>query len=626
MTKTIEKDDQLTEINTHLQKLTTYWAERNKILLTDREIINLVRSDIEGGEKKDNKTWIVNEPKVFFDTSRTLLSLNDPRFKLPITINYEPAEKDKMNKAERLCIGIYRSMNDRHCNLGGTDWLWDLTYWILLGWYAVSSIVRKNNGQIEFISDIYDPVTIFPWWDSNGLAVCLREFEVDPAAAEAMVEAYAEQGLNFDYQVPPKSSGNVKVVNYWKREYKKNNPVVSNAIIIGGNVIKPMTIQKRMRRIPIEVGAVGSPDQTSPMWMTRKGESIIASDREMYYYKNIILTLRAEILASTAEPNRIWKLLNPQQKVSEMRGHGEDIKLKPQESLELLKHMATPQDADYLLADINQAIQKGSIPNLTYGGSPAGDLSGFAISQLLATVKYKLGPYLKTGNRLLGRIMTEFLYQYKTGGFKEIELNTTDPHAFKQGQFYLEKFSIADVPDHTYVDVDIPISTQFDKTQAILNAVQAIQSGINSRETLWENVPELGVSDSEQEKERIVEDKVSNDPFVMDLKITQSMWNMENYYRNVAHDIPRADALKKYIQLKEVNLGLRQGIVSTKNQPGVPPNQMPPEASPAGQPSPDTVRAMNMQPPPSPNRPTDTSGVNAGRKGTLVSPSGQPLM
>ena len=622
MTTEAEKGDQISDINTQTTRLQTYWAKRDEVLREDRDIINLIRPEAKTGESQ----WTSNEPKVFFDTSRSLLSINEPRFRLPITMNHPAEEKDRMNKAERLCIGIYRSINERHNMLGGTDWLWDLNYWVLLGWYAVFGIVRKNQGNVEFIADIYDPITVYPWWDAYGLAVCSRTYSVDAVAAENMVKGYEQQGLDFTYRAPPSNSQDVQIVNYWKRDFKANKPRVFNAITIGGNLIKPLTLQSKLKTIPINVGAVGSPDQTMPMWMQRKGESIVAANRDMYVYKNTILKLMAEILASTAYPNVVEKLLNNQSTTGTLKGYGEVIKLKPQESIELLKHASTPEEANYLMLDINKSSQKASIPDLTYGNIPNQEMSGFMASQLLAAVKYKLGMYLNTGQNVLSNLMRDFLYQYRTGGYKKISLSTTNPHDLRRGMFYIEDFEPADVPEHIFVEVKIPISSQFDKTQAIMNSVQALQSGLSSRETLWENLPELGVDDNEQEKARIMEDKVAQDPFIMDMEITERMWERVRFYqnRNEPGDVQRAAALKNYIMIKEMNLGIRQGIPSAPGQQGVPPQQMPPEARPTSAATPDQQNAMQGKAPPSPNRPVNPQ--SAGRKGVLVSPTGQPIM
>jgi hypothetical protein len=305
-----------------------------------------------------------------------------------------------------------------------------------------------------------------------------------------------------------------------------------------------------------------------------------------------------------------------------MRGHGQEIPIKLGDKLEVLKHAAQPQELQTLIQYFISQSQKGSLPNVVYGGLPV-ELSGFAISQLMAAIKYKLGPYLNALQSITSRVMTDFLYQYKNGNYGKITLSTENPYDLKRGMSYLEEYETSDIPERIFVEVTIPITSQFDKTQAILNSVQAVQSGLLSRETVWET--ELDIQDSEQEKERIREDQVSQDPFIRDIEIVERMWNRVEAYQ-AQGKTAQAEALKRYIMLKEMNLGMRQGVPE-KAGAGIPPQLSPPEANQS--PNPDQRRAMTGVGPPGLNRRTQTPEERAasqGRKGILVSPSGEPLM
>ena len=618
----MELSEQRAQIEGRKTALQNYWKLRDNFLLLDRAVINLERPE----KMQDVSNWITNEPRVFFDLARSMLSINPPNFRLPIMMDAQPEEKQRMNKAERLCIGIMRSLNDQVGEKGGINWLWDLAYWVLLGWYAVFSVVEKTpDGGIKFTADVYDPLNVYPAWDSYGLAECVRTYQVDKLTGRAMIESFMAAGLEGEFKDPVSEDGQVEVINYWKRTMptgRKKKPKVENAIMIGGNLVKTMTHQTRMMRIPIHIGAIGSPDRSIPLWMKHKGESIIAANRDIYVYQNSMLQLNQEIMEQNAYPNRLWKLLNPGQKLPKAKGHGEDIRLKPSEGIELLRTATTPEQVGMFMDYFGQQAQKGSVSNMTYGGSQGIDLSGFAISQLLASVKYKLGMYLNAMNIVTSRVFTDFLYQYRTGNFGKLTLSTENPHDLQRGMSYLEEYEAKDVPEHIYVEVIIPISSQFDKTQAILNAVQAKQAGILSRETIWE-LEDLGVQDKELEKQRIRDDEVDQDPFFRDVEIIERMWVREQMYRQSPDPQTRAkaDAIKGYIMLKEQQIGLRKGIPQTPGQtPGVRPEQAPPEAITS--PNPDQMRAMTGTPPP----PGDTTaGQNAGRKGVLVSPAGQPI-
>uniref|UniRef100_A0A6H1ZR77 Portal protein n=1 Tax=viral metagenome TaxID=1070528 RepID=A0A6H1ZR77_9ZZZZ len=606
-----ERSDQLRIIEEDTTSLLTTWKTRDERLRQDKEVINLVQETQTTADIK----WMSNEPKVFFDTSRALISSYPPRFRLPLTINYEAEEKGKMNKAERLLIGIYRGLERRSADTGGSGWLWDLAYWVLLGWYSVFNIVTKTENGIEFIADIWEPMTVYPSWDGKGLSKCVRCYEVDNKVAVAMAKGFQEKGLEFDFTEPSGVETKSRVVNYWRRTYNKNKPIVENAITIAGQLVKPMTIQKRLTRIPIRIGAVGSPDRTASEWETRKGESIIASNRDMYAYNNSMFSLMATILAATAFPNIIEKTRTGQEahKGEEFKGYGTKLTYKIEDTIELLKHAATPQEANTLLTMVGQQIQKGSVPNSVYGSIPF-EISGFALSQLLAAIKYKLGPYLNAMQNILSNMMTDFLFQYKAGKFGSITLSTENPHDLKRGMTYIEEFNTDDVPESIYVDVTIPITSQYDKTQTILNARQALQPPqLMSRETLWET--EFDIQDTEQEYERIRLDQVMEDPFVRQIEIIEAMWRRVDVYRAEGKNL-QADALKRYIMGLEMQLGIRQGVIQQPGQPGIPPNQMPPEMTMS--PNPDQLRSMRNIPPPGVNRRAQTPQERAASKGGLI--------
>lgn len=603
--------DQLNIIETDATNLTGYWKTRDDIIRNDKDIINLVQ----GIQTTAQIKWMSNEPKVFFDTSRALISSYPPNFRLPMTINYSAEEKERMNKTERLLIGIYRSLDRRTSDLGGASWLWDLAYWVLLGWYSVFNIVTNTDNGVEFVADVWDPMTVYPQWDNRGLSKCVRCYEVDANIAIAMAKEFQSRGLEFDFKEPASSDVKPKVINWWRRTYQGKKIIVENAITIAGQLIKPMTVQKNLVRIPVRVGAVGSPDRTASEWETRKGESIIASNRDMYDYNNSMFSLMATILAETAYPNIIEKTRTGMEahKAEEFKGYGTKLTYKLEDNIDLLKHAATPAEANTLLMMVGQQIQKGSVPSSVYGSLPF-EISGFALSQLLAAIKYKLGPYLMAMQGIISNMMTDLLFQYKNGKFGKITLSTENPYDLKRGMTYIEEYSSSDIPENIYVDVSIPITSQYDKTQTILNARQALQPPqLLSRETLWET--EFDIQDTEQEYQRIRQDQVMEDPFVRQIEIIEAMWRRVETYRAQGDNL-KADALKRYIMGMEMQLGIRQGVPQTTSQPGIPPQQLPPEMTMS--PNPDQLRSARGIPPPGLNRRPQSPEERAQSKTGLV--------
>ena len=83
------------DIEGETTQLEEYWDLRNQQMEMDRVILRLTKPE----PTTDKIDWVSNEPKVFYDTSCALISSYPPRFRLPLSINYTPEEKQKMNKA-----------------------------------------------------------------------------------------------------------------------------------------------------------------------------------------------------------------------------------------------------------------------------------------------------------------------------------------------------------------------------------------------------------------------------------------------------------------------------------------------------------------------------------------------
>ena len=557
------------EIIAKSDALRTYWLERDERIKSDRSILNLVKpTPVEGKIQ-----WVSNEPKVFYDTAMSLLSSYPARFRLPLSKNYDAEEKTNMAKGERFITGIFRNLDDRQYARGNTFYLRELAYWVLSGWYAVFNLVRKDaDGNTEFVSDFYDPLTVFPKWDENKMVELARIYTVSKTVARAMAKTFKKKGLDFIYKEPDGNEDIVTVRNYWIND----NGVVGNAILLNDNIIKKLTVEKKLKKIPIATGGIGVPEKESAGWKRRFGESIIAADRDMYQYENSMASLMATIMAETAYPNMITKTQTGQPAVDgeDVSGYGSVIPLKLNESIELLKQAATPQEVAVLMGWVGKQRQKGSLPDVVYGGLSV-ELSGFAISQLMATIKYKLAPYLSTMQNVLSTSAKDLLTQYAAGDFKAVKIMTPDNKAMKKGSLYIEDFSKEDVPEHLFIDVTIPVTSAVDKTQQIQFAKQAVsEPQILSLETVWDEY--LDVQDTEQEYARIIQDQMLRDQFVIDMGIVEGMREREVFFRMQGKTV-QADALHNYIMQKELALGMRQGIATAPGAAGVPPSVLPPE-------------------------------------------------
>ena len=601
------------------KNLEDYWQERNAQMREDREWLHLTKPV----QRKDQQKWISNEPKVFYDTSVALISSYSPRFRMPLTINYTDEEKERMSKAERLTLGVFRTLDARQFARGQSYWLREFAYWLLSGWYSVFNIVRNEDTGVEFLADLWDPMTVYPEWDADGLVKCVRTFETDKKTAMSMVHTWQGKGLKTEFKEPSYNI-KVKVINYWMLERGRKKNKAYNTIYVAKQEVKPLTLTD-FDHIPIHIGTVGVPERGTENWRKRVGENIIAANRDMYEYENYMISLMAEILAATAYPNIVTGSVSgaPVVKAEDVRGHGQVMPKRLSETIDLLKHAATPAEALQLLGWVGKQRQKGAIPDIVYGGVPF-ELSGFAISQLMAAIKYKIAPYLNTMQYVMGQIATDFLHQYKKGKFPKITLSTTNPKELEKGLFFVEEFEPSDVPESTFVEVTIPITSALDKTQQILFARQALSPPqLLSRQTIWDEV--LDVQDSEQEYARILQDEMLEDPMVKQIGILEQLRLRMELYRSQGKTA-EANALKRYIMMLEMQLGMRQGIPTTPGAPGVPPSVSPPEM---GAESPDVLGAARGVGPPGLTRRPQTAERRAERGAagrTIISPRGETLV
>jgi hypothetical protein len=604
----------------HVARLAdNFWKARNTQMEEDRSLYYLEEPPKRAGFEQ----VVLNEPKVLWDTATALLSSQFPRLRLPISIDFTPEQKEKMNKAERLLIGIFRELDERQLRRGQHSWLREIAFWACSGWIAGFPLVTERNGVVEFSCDLYDPMTVYPEWGSSGLVRLVRKYDTTVAHARTMIEEN-----NWRLALRGDDGDTVTVINFWELVREGKDYVPYNCVIIHDEFAKPPT-REDFPHIPIIVIPVGGAPIRAygkdTRWTKRVGESIIATNRGMYAQLNRWVSLMMQIVAETAYPPIIDYTETGRTTLKKQdMGSGVIIPKRINEKLEAFKMAATPVEVNTLMSLLGAHAQRGGLPYMTYGGVPF-ELSGFAISQLLAAIRYKVGPYITAMESAISMISREFLRQYKAGGFSKIKLTTLNPDKPQKGQFYMEEFKPSDVPDVTYVEVTVPITTPTDRVQQLLMARQALAPPqLLSRETLWEDF--LDVQDSDLEYQRIIGDQVNELPIMKMIAVLEELKQRVIDARNEGN-IPVAEALNRYIMMIEMQLGMRQGIPTTPGAPGVPPEMSPPEMGVMG-PSPDVLRAGQGMGPPGLRRRPQTPEERAERqqgRGPIYGPGGEFL-
>ena len=482
-----------------VRKLKSSWVRRDSRMKADRALLRFEQ----GRTKEGFEEVVLNEPKVLYNTCVGLLSGNVPKISLPIHFDASEEEQTKMSKVERFLQGIIRQLDSQSLDTGRGQWLRELAYWVSSGWVV---IFPRFDEKGEPHADFYDPITIYPRWTESGLKEVARVVNISGADAITMAETW---GLPF--KTDPDAQ--VELINYW--EQKADGAY--NTICFNGKEIKEET--REFDKIPILIGlANGSPERDDPTkWREDLGQSVLSDNRLMYPSQNRWISMLMQIIADTAYPPIKTATASGEPIIGkDDMGSGVVIPTKIGEEIVPMQYAGAPIEVNTVLSILSGCVQRGGMPYVIYGGLPF-ELSGFAISQLMAAVQYKISPYIKTMEQVLARLCNVFIEEFRLHG-KALTLSV----ARRPGEFYVEDFTKSDIPIVRFVEVTIPSGTPQDKMQQILTARQALQPpAVLSKQTLWENY--MDVEDSQLEMDRILDDQIRELPVVKMLEVVEDL-------------------------------------------------------------------------------------------------------
>lgn len=558
------------KIKERAEELGKFWSPRDEKIKAEREVLKLIPPRVPQGFVSVRH----NEPRVLYDTCVSLISGREPRFRLP-PFGQAEEEKTKMNKAERFLGGTLKENNKSQERKGHDLWLRELAWFICGGWYAVFPWIDEDKeGNPIFRWDIYDPITVYPHWNQDGLDEVARIYWLDRGSAYLMA-------ASLGWEVPKKDfnkeqlNQSVQVVNYFELDEGE----VYNTVLIDEKVSKKTTLEKAFKgAIPLLTGGVGgsparSLGKSDNEWVSRVGESVIFANMGMFEQLDKWLTMYMQATQDAIYPMIIdyTKGGVPKLKPQEL-GSGKIKAREVGETLEAFKHVSAPIDTAQILNIIGQGIQRGGLPYVIYGNLPF-ELSGFALSQLMASLRHKLNPYTNALRWVVGECAIQTLHQYKTGGFKPVRLSIDAG----RGQRYVEEFSPDEIPETMFVEVDIPLAVPLDRNQLVNAAKMAIQPPqILSRETMWDEWFEI--DDMEIEYERILKDQMSEMPVMKLIYTVEHIREQANKaYGEGKKDI--AEKLKGYADKLEQSLvAVASGGQPGEEQPGLAGGAIPPEA------------------------------------------------
>ena len=491
--------------------LTSLWSARDTEIASDRSTLRLEYS--QGGLTKDGfEEVVLNEPRVLYETAVGMLSAKIPLFSIPMKANIPSDEQAKIGKAERFVCGVLNELDTQHFREGKGQWLRELAYWICSGWVCVFPSIDAEG---KFRADFYDPLTIFPYWVEGRLQQLMRK--VKTTAGDVLAYCQTHDINPSQSLLLAKPDKEVELVSMWEDQLEKG---VFNSIEAEGTIIKPAT-PERFKRIPFLIGlANGTPERDSADWRKYVGQSIISTNRTMYEANNRWVSMLMQMSAQRAFPTLLTT--SPQGEAileKENLGHSNVISLRTGEEVKPLDAVSYTPEINIINSIIGGSLQRGGLPNVIYGGLPF-EVSGFALSQMIGAVQYKLNPYITAMQQVLSQLSVEVIDLFKQYG-KDIDLSVKNKET---GKFYLEAFSKAEIPLITRMEVTVDIGGPTDKLQTLLAGRAALQEpAVLSRETLWRMVIPDIVEDPIAEKARILTDQTESLELVRIIRVIDEL-------------------------------------------------------------------------------------------------------
>jgi hypothetical protein len=298
------------------------------------------------------------------------------------------------------------------------------------GWYSVFSIIY-DNGEKAFL-DLWSPIQVYPMWDMEmGLSECAHITTCTATAAKHMQRRNAWIDLGALH-------GDQTIHDYWWVEVGDAYPFteeVWNASVVAGKLVKYE--KTRFRRIPIYVAPVGGLPDTGPLsegsststasssastskgdrWKEEIGQSIIATNENIYKAWNKWWTFSLQLLRDTAQP-RIFERSRSGKaivKPEDVFRRGAIFRGGADDAVEFIGAPPMPLELRSTQLDLEAMMQRGGVSWAMYG-NVTGELTAYVMSQISASANQVMKPYLQSLQNLYADIDNGWLEDIQERG------------------------------------------------------------------------------------------------------------------------------------------------------------------------------------------------------------------
>jgi len=337
--------------------LQSAWAARNTQFKSWYELITMV----DKLKEQKMESFCSNEPRTFFNLALHLLTPAVVSPRIPLD-GLEPEDMADVNIWEKFLEDEFIKFERLSLARGRGGFIRELVSFLLAtGWYSIFSMATEN----EIIAEAWNPAEVFPEYGDEGLIRCAHVYALPP---RAIARKAALKGWKLTQNLLGTTT--IKTYDYWVAE----GADILNAIVIGNEEIKPLSLEPSLKKIPVYCSPVaGLPDRgtivSGTAWKQNIGQSIMAVNTNVYAYTNKLFTFFMQLLRDTAQARWVEKSSGePKIKPEDIFKRGAVFHLGMGESLESLPMPPIPIELRAILFDVASMRQKGSLPDVLYGG------------------------------------------------------------------------------------------------------------------------------------------------------------------------------------------------------------------------------------------------------------------
>lgn len=588
------------DIGREIETVRQYWSPRGAMFRKWDKLLTWADDNVQPGLE----SMVANSAKTLFSLAQFMVASIIPQRTVAIG-GQGPVAQRRAGKSERATVSWWEAVDFARLCEGRESFQYEMAYWMCLyGWYAALGLTVDNDGEPEFVAVAYDPSECYPEY-ADGLRRFSRLYDSTLGEAKAKSDRFGS-GLNLKGD----SLQRVQIGDwYW---LTPANEVLHAVLLHHGRWqwLKEPDVLPGLSRIPVYCGPVGgTPRRTGRGWMTQSGSVFVENER-LYKDFNKWLSFLLQMVKEHVKAPILTRGIHIEK--DDIHPLDEDIRTgsavlesdDPEARIDRIEVGASPIDVFRILGFFSEFEQRGGFSATSYGSS-TGDISGFAISQLLQSAERRIGLQVTKLALVDGAICQRWLEDYRDATFASVTISGSEGGNPRKS--FIEEFKPRDVPKRFRASTAMPIRIANDLMSRMAIARQAL-GGTEQILDMFTTLDEV----LQMQDPTLILDRISDDRARMASEQLRLAFGLKTQAMDMrASGRPGAEEAAKMMEMYADTL-LQQQRQAMGAQPSqrIAPEELPQEAR--GQ-SPDRVRAqLRMGPPPNRTAQEQATGVQRG--------------